>query len=148
MGNRNRKHAADQREKTAPTMTVHVPLAIRKRGGRKVIVTPQGVPARPQPAVRIDSTLVRALARAHRWKRMLESGEFGSITELAAAEKVNQSYLCRMLRLNLLAPEIVERLLDGADRAPEVQDLVRPFPLRWDLQVRFWLCPAVPVNAA
>jgi hypothetical protein len=67
---------------------------------------------------------------------MLEGGEFGSITELAAAEKVNQSYLCRMLRLNLLAPEIVERLLNGTGQVPEVQELCRPFPLRWDLQAR------------
>ncbi len=53
----------------------------------------------------IDSALVKAIARAHRWQRMLESGEYGSITELAAAEKINPSYLCRVLRLTLLAPE-------------------------------------------
>ena len=60
------------------------------------------------PRREINSALVKALARAHRWQRLLESGECGSITELAAAEKIDRSYLCRVLRLTLLAPEIEE----------------------------------------
>jgi hypothetical protein len=65
----------------------------------------------------IDSTVVKAVARAFRWQRMLESGAHGSIGELAAAERINSSYLARVLRLALLAPEIVEAMLDGTDRA-------------------------------
>jgi hypothetical protein len=61
----------------------------------------------------VDGTLVKALARAHRWQGMLEGGEYGSIEELARAEKINPSYLARVLRLTLLAPEIVESILDG-----------------------------------
>jgi hypothetical protein len=56
----------------------------------------------------------KAVARAHRWKRMLESGAYASIGELAEAEKINQSYLCRVLRLSLLAPDIIEGALNGA----------------------------------
>jgi hypothetical protein len=67
------------------------------------VITPDGRTERPRP--RVDSALVKALARAHRWHRMLESGECGSITELAAAEKIDRSYLCRVLRLTLLAPD-------------------------------------------
>ena len=70
------------------------------------MITPDGEAHRPRP--RVDSALVKALARAHRWQRLLESGECGSITELAAAEKIDRSYPCRVLRLTLLAPEIVE----------------------------------------
>ena len=92
-----------------------------------------GDPERPRP--RVDSALVKALARAHRWQRMLESGECASITELAKAEKIDRSYLCRVLRLTLLAPEIVQAILDG--RQPEevtLPALMRPFPMGWGRQ--------------
>ena len=56
---------------------------------------------------------MKALARAHRWKRLLESGRYGSLAELAAAEKIDRSYLGKTLRLTLLAPDIVEAILDG-----------------------------------
>src|SRR5215207_5979239 len=94
-------------------LTVRVPLAFRRRGGRKLVVVPGGAPAWAPPRARIDSTLVKALARAHRWKRMLESGEYASVAELASAERINPSYLCRVLRLTLLAPDLVEAILDG-----------------------------------
>jgi hypothetical protein len=64
-----------------------------------------------------DSTLVKALARAFRWRRMMESGRFATIDELAAVEKINSSYVSRLLRLTLLAPNIVDAILDG-DRPP------------------------------
>ena len=98
------------------------------------MITPDGITERPRP--RIDNALVKALARAHRWQRMLESGECGNITELAAAEKINRSYLCRVLRLTLLAPEIVEAILDG--RQPEevtLPALMRGIAVEWALQV-------------
>lgn len=116
------------------TLLVRVPFAIRKRGGRKLVITPDGETYRPRP--RIDSALVKALARAHRWKRMLESGDYTSLTELAAAEKINLSYMSRVLRLTLLAPEIVEAILDG--RQPEgvtLPALMRPFSTEWIRQL-------------
>ena len=78
---------------------------------------------------------MKALARAHRWQRMLESGEYGSIEELAAAERINPSYLARVLRLTLLAPDIVESILDG--QAPEVTLgwLLKTMPTDWERQV-------------
>jgi hypothetical protein len=82
-------------------------------GGRKVILTPSGGTAWAPRQTRIDNALIKAIARAHRWKQMMESGTYASVTELAAAEKINQSYLCRVLRLTLLAPDIVEMILDG-----------------------------------
>lgn len=94
------------------TLTVRVPFTVRKRGGRKLVITQEGgdwVPPQPQ----IDNTLVKALARAFRWKRMFETGKYASLAELAAAEKINASYLCRMLRLTLIAPELVEAFIEG-----------------------------------
>ena len=82
-------------------LSVRVPFAVRKRGGRKLVITPDGETRRARP--RVDSALVKALPRAHRWQHLLESGECASITELAAAEKIDRSYLCRVLRLTLLA---------------------------------------------
>ena len=95
----------------ATSITVRVPLAIRRRGGRKLVVTPDagGAPGAAPPArTRADPALVKALARAQRWKRLLESGRCGSLAELAAAEKTDRSYLGKTLRLTLLAPDIVE----------------------------------------
>ena len=113
------------------TLTVRVPLTFRKRGGRKQVVSPEGA-SWGQPRACIDNTLVKAIARAHRWKRLLESGRFASVTELAEAEKINQSYLCRVLRLTLLGPDIVEAILDGRQPAGlQMDTLMRPLPLEW-----------------
>lgn len=118
----------------AKMLTVRVPLAVRKqRGGRKLVLTPSGTA--PRGASAVDTTLVKALARAFRWRRLLESGRYGSIGEMAAAEKMAESYLCRVLRLTLLAPDIVEAILDGRQgTCMELGQLLRPFPLDWHEQ--------------
>ena len=112
-------------------MTLHVPFRIVKRGGRKEMQLPDGA---LQPR-RTDSTLVKALARAFRWKRMLESGEFTTIAELAEREGIAVSYMTRVLRLTLLAPDIVEAILDGK-QGPEVtmSRALGPFPVEWERQ--------------
>ena len=117
------------------TLTVRVPLTLRKRGGRKQVVSPDGASwGAPRP--RVDNTMVKAIARAHRWKRLLESGRFNSVTELANAENINQSYLCRVLRLTLLAPHIVERILAGQQAADlQLENLLHRLPLEWQAQV-------------
>jgi hypothetical protein len=121
------------------TLTIRVPLTLRKRGGRKQVVTPEGA-CWGQPRPRVDNTMVKAIARAHRWKRLMESGRFAAVTELAEAEKINQSYLCRVLRLTLLAPDIVEAILDGRQPAGlQMDDLLKPMPLEWVVQRRLIL---------
>ena len=120
---------------TPPILTVHIPLTVRRRGGRKVVIAPDGTEAPVIAAARIDSTLVKALARAFRWRRMLETGRYATIDELAAAEKINASYVSRILRLTLLAPDIVEAILDG--RQPEAMTLpglLGPFAVEWGEQ--------------
>lgn len=141
--NRVVKPALPHSEPPSPvgTMTVQIPIVLKRRGGRKRIVTPSGAPSAPVQGHQLGDTLIRALARAHRWRRMLESGRFGSLTELAAAEKVNQSYLCRTLRLTLLAPQIIEAALNGSRDLPNIAELGRPFPLEWQHQTGRWLDP-------
>lgn len=113
------------------TITVHVPFRLVKRGGRKEMVMPAVV----RPERKADNTLVKALARAFRWKRKLESGEFDTIAELAEREGIASSYMTRVLRLTLLAPETVEAILDDR-QGPEVTfaNLMEPFPLDWTAQ--------------
>ncbi|WP_203075737.1 hypothetical protein [Falsiroseomonas ponticola] len=115
----------------AQTLIVVIPLRVKPRGGRKAMVTP-GVLALER---RQDLTLIKAVARAFRWRRMLETGRFATINELAAAEKINSSYVSRVLRLTLLAPDMVEAILDG--RQPEgmtLPALMKPFSVEWKEQ--------------
>ncbi len=113
------------------TVTLHVPFRLVKRGGRKEMQVPVGSPQQRKP----DNTLVKALARAFRWKQMLESGEFTTMAELAAREGIASSYMTRMLRLTLLAPDIVEAILDGQQRSEvSLARLMAPIPLEWAAQ--------------
>jgi hypothetical protein len=114
------------------TVTLHVPFRIVRRGGRKEMQLPEGA----AQSRRTDNTLVKALARAFRWKRMLETGEIATIAELAQRERIAVSYLTRVLRLTLLAPEIVEAILDGR-QGPEVTlaRLREAFPVEWSEQM-------------
>jgi hypothetical protein len=94
------------------TITVRIPLVFRKHGGRKTVISPDGSAWEP-PSPLVDRVPVRALARAFRWRRLLDEGVHATFDELAKAEGVSQSYVSRVLRLTLLAPDIVEAILDG-----------------------------------
>jgi len=119
----------------AGTITVRIPLRLQQRGGRKVVVTPPGTDAWMPPPARIDDVLIKALARAHRWKRMIESGAASSVTEIAKREGITHSFICRLLKLNLLAPDIVEAILDGRfPRTVQLKDIASSLPVRWDDQ--------------
>jgi len=113
---------------------VRVPFVIRKRGGRKLVVVPAGSEALPERP-RVDNAMVKALARAFRWRKLLETGVYGTIEELAAAEKINSSYVSRILRLTLLTPDIVEEIVAGRQQVPiALAVLMRPFPSTWQEQ--------------
>ena len=112
--------------------TVMVPFTIRKRGGRKLVITPDGVAVAPAPRARVDSALLKALARGFRWRKLLETGDFATIEEIAEAENINPSYVSRVLRMTLLAPEIVEAIMAG--RQPPGLTMARAmqsFPIEW-----------------
>jgi hypothetical protein len=124
--------------RTDTTVTVRVPITIKKRGGRKLVIAPHGADIRVTSVERhVDNAIVKAIARAFRWRDMLESGEYATIREIAEAERINESYVGRVLRLTLLAPDIVEAIL--AARQPailQLDDLMRPFPIGWSDQFR------------
>ncbi len=119
---------------TTTSITVRVPLAIRHRPGRKTVVTPMtdGVAS---VTTRADPALVKALARAFRYQRMLDDGVYGSVTDMAAAEKIDRGYLGRLLQLTLLSPNLVEGILDGR-HAPKLclADVMVALPSNWSMQ--------------
>ena len=113
------------------TITIYVPFRLVKRGGRKEMQLPHGASTQRRP----DEALVMALARAFRWKRMLDSGEFASAAEIAQREDIARSYVARLLQLTLLAPDIVQVILDGLTGGPRsVEVLKGSIPLEWSEQ--------------
>ena len=117
------------------TLIVRIPMRFQRRGGRKRIVAPDGgeivLPSTPQP----DGTLVKALARAWRWQRMLDDGVYASVSEIGDAENISKSYVSRILRLALLAPDIIEAIVVGrADQSLLLERLERPLPVSWEEQ--------------
>jgi hypothetical protein len=126
---------------TAPnTVTVRVAMTFARRGGRKRMIGPDGKPVvqAPRPAAPADTPYVRALARAFRWRKLIETGDYATVREIAEAEGVNASHVSRVLRLTLLAPEMVEGLVDGRVAKGElsVEGLLRPFPVGWHQQAK------------
>lgn len=121
------------------TITVEIPFLIRRRGGRKQVITPDGEPAFAPPRARIDSAMVKALARAFRWRKLLETGAYGTIDEIAKAEKINPSYVSRVLRMTLLAPEFVEAIVDGRQGAElTLEKVMEPVSVCWGDQRQFF----------
>uniref|UniRef100_UPI00404741F4 hypothetical protein n=1 Tax=Yoonia sp. TaxID=2212373 RepID=UPI00404741F4 len=113
------------------TVTVHVPFRLVKRGGRKEMHLPDGASSQRK----MDNTLVKALARAFRWKRILESGEFTTMAELAEHEGIAPSYMTRVMRLSLLAPTIVEAIVEGQPPPDaKLADFLEPLPMEWVAQ--------------
>ena len=116
------------------TITVRIPISIRKRGGRKLVLAPDG---KTEMAFnrRIDNAMVKAIARAFRWQELLEDGTYATIAEVAEAEKINESYVGRLFRLTLLAPDLLEAILSGTQSIDmTLAILMRPFPVAWQSQ--------------
>jgi hypothetical protein len=119
----------------ATSITVRVPLAIRRGPGRTTVVTPVQGPGETAVQTRADPALVKALARAFRYQKMLDGGRYASLSDMAAGERIDRGYLGRLLQLTLLAPDIVEAILDG--RAPHglgLALLMQPVPACWAAQ--------------
>jgi hypothetical protein len=116
------------------TLTIRIPMRLQRRGGRKLIMTLEGA-AVPTPKPRRDETLVKALVRAHRWRRRIESGQARSITDLAEQERVTVAYVCRLIPLTCLAPAIVEAILDGRQpKGLRLAEMLGNGPLGWGEQ--------------
>lgn len=126
-------------------VTILVPMELHRRRHRKIMLLPGGgVPEVDEPSERrssrpsapaADGTLLKALGRAEHWRQALESGAHASIRDLAKDQKINPSYVCRIIRLTLLAPDIVEAILNGRHNPKlELRYLLKAFPVDWDEQ--------------
>jgi hypothetical protein len=92
---------------------------------------------RTRPGRAADGTLVKALVRAWRWQRMLDEGVYTTVSEIGDAERISKSYVSRILRLALLAPDIVEEILAGrTDQVLLLEQLEQPLPAGWEEQRR------------
>ncbi|HEY8613132.1 MAG TPA: hypothetical protein VIL69_17830 [Roseomonas sp.] len=120
------------------SLTVQVPLSIRRRPGRKTVVTPEGIAsaAMPAPAIltRADPALVKALARAFRYQKLLDEGQYASITEMAEAERLDRGDMRRLLQLTLLAPGVIEAALNGAGNVADLARIMSTWPVDWTEQ--------------
>ena len=111
------------------SITVRVRLTIRRRSGRKTVVTPVQTGSEAALPTRSDPALVKALARAFRHQKLLDDGRYASISEMAEAEKIERGYLGSLLRPTLLAPALVEKLMEGKEGlGPTLPKLLQPFP--------------------
>jgi hypothetical protein len=132
-------HSAETRL-DGTTLVVRILMRFQRRGGRKRTVAPDGSELAPTSKAQPNGTLVKALARAWRWQRMLDDGVYASVSEIGDAENISKSYVSRILRLALLAPDIVEGILAGtADQALMLEQLERSLPASWGEQ-RDQLC--------
>ena len=128
------------RAEAEPTVTVRIPLEFRQRRGRKVLVAPDGAGQERRLSPRASvltgyetTPTIRALARAFRWRKLLETGAVATIQEIAAAENINPSYVSRVLRLTLLSPDNVASVLNSRTE-PGAADLLASIPTNWSEQ--------------
>lgn len=115
---------------------IRVPMALKRRGGRKEIVVSEGLPRQRRSAPRAYGALVLAVVRGHRWKELLDSGRYPSIDALAARMGVNSSYVGRHLNLALLAPDIVEAIITGQEPNGLSLEKLHRLPAEWEEQRR------------
>ncbi|HXF88003.1 MAG TPA: hypothetical protein VNK48_06605 [Xanthobacteraceae bacterium] len=115
-------------------LSIRIPMTLRRHGGRKLVIVPDGLDA-SAPRSAFDPVLINALVRAHRWRQQIESGQFRSAAELAAHEKITDSFVARMLCLTLLAPDITQAILEGRQpKGLKLATLLRGMPLEWEVQ--------------
>ena len=127
---------------TKAGFTTEIPMTFRRRGGKAVIVLPNGDRAIERREALIDNAMVKLLARGHRWHRKLFDGTHASIEDMAKSENISPSFVSRILRLAYLSPTVIEAILDGKYPAQlTIKDLMEPFPVDWSMQEKIFLQP-------
>lgn len=123
-------------------ISIEIPMTFKKRGGRRIIVLPDGSHGHPMPAATIDNAMVKAIARAFRWQKLLENGTYSCIDDIAKGERICPSFVGKVFRLSLLAPDIVDAILDGCQPVHlTLKDLIKPLPAEWEEQRQFLMIP-------
>ena len=133
------KSSAFQSGPAPDAVTIHVPIAFRRRGGRRATLAANDLLMIGSSERLARTPIVTALAKAFRWRRVLEGGKYATLREIGAAEGLNESYLSRVIRLTLLAPDIIEALLDGRGDYLDLRRLLAPLPMCWSEQKAFLL---------
>lgn len=129
-------------------IVIRIPLTLKRRSGRKEVIVESPPSTAPTRRSQNVNPLMVAVARAHRWEELLESGRYGSWVEIAAAQGCDPSYVARLLRLTLLAPDIVESIMDGAEPDGVSLAKLHRLPLDWEEQRRMLGCHTVPATDA
>lgn len=111
---------------------VRIPVKLRRRSGKRRLRQAKVQCAEPSPDL---TALQAALARGFRWRDLLDAGEVASMKDIAESESVDRSYVARMINMTLLAPELIEAILD--DTVPDwtLDDVAIAPPDRWDEQL-------------
>ena len=121
-------------EITESTIRIHVPMRLKRKGGRKLILLPDGQPSAGVTA-RQDATLINGIAKAWRWQSLYERGKFSCLGAFAEKYRINKSYTARVMRLNMLAPDIRMAIMEGTQpKDLQLADLLHPFPEDWQEQ--------------
>lgn len=118
-------------------LCIHVPLKLKRHGGRKLIFLPQdaAMAQLPLSQSRFDETLMNGIAKAWRWQALYERGNYASLDAFAEKHKLNKSYAARIMRLNLLAPDIRQKIMEGRQpKGLKLADLMDAFPPMWEEQ--------------
>jgi len=136
-------------------LSVFMPMRLKKRGGRKMVLVPEGKAQLAVQNAAIDTTLVKALVRAHLWQRQLKSGQshgvasaktgkYQTMQDLCDAGKVTAKYVQLILRLNFLAPKLKEAILLGHQpRHMKLADLMQNIGGLWHEQGELFGCEVV-----
>ena len=131
-------------------LTTEITMTFRRRAGKAVIVLPNGQRAIERREALFDNTMVKLIARGHRWHRKLFDGTHASIADIAKSENINPSFVSRVLRLAYLSPTIVEAILNGQFPAHlTMKRLIAPFPMEWGRQAEHFFAekPVLPEDA-
>ena len=122
-------------ERDGETLVIRVPMKFKKRGGRRVIIVPEGLSGARASKSPTQEPLINALARAFHWQERIDNGKYASVTEHAEALDVDRSYVGRIIRRTLLDPDIVEGIVRGEEPSGlSLERLVKGMPVLWEEQ--------------
>ncbi len=120
-------------ERDGDAVVIRIPMELKSRRGRKEIIVPEGLGGRSKSPT--QEPLLTALARAFHWQGLFDSGRYQSLTELSEALDVDRSYVGRIMRLALLAPDIVEAIVRGEEPSGlTLEKLLKEIPIVWAKQ--------------